>query len=842
MHKKTIALLGASLMLVLAFVACRFPGAGGGTPTAETELPVEPTVPAVPTELGVSPEPTNTDGAETILVPGGTFWMGSEDTDTLAEKDEMPRHQVTLETFPIYTHEVTNEMYARCAEVGACIPVNALPGGPTSHYSDPAFAEYPVSGVDWLMARDYCAWAGGRLPTEAEWELASRGAESLRYPWGEEEPDCERVNMSGCVDPPDTAAVGSYASGNSADGVWDLSGNVWEWVHDWYDEDTYFFFSGFNPLGPNYSETKVVRGGGLYSEAVMMRSAARQPADPNRPYDDVGFRCVAMSDLALPAAYVPVDPGHLRVPPDSLEGGGDHVEDYDPDPDWWVNIGRIGFSCPMAGNMTTSFPLTATGPATLTASMDGVPWACRIDPATDLATCEGAVPDGYGGSGTVLMEWCIEVEGGGTTCGAWTLRLPNPEDCGSPGSPVEFSASATCPERGVVIGHLEYEPPVEWDLVQLDGADIPWWRISETEIGCFLPERPWDDPYQLHLLGRDAEGDSHGWWPLVYLPTDCPETVTIVGVFPDCLGDRPMARVGYPEDVLTLESVSADGAPLACIPTMPGVEMCGDLPGDPGSTITVTVCFEEEPCEDRTLTVPTCAGETGFMYEILSGCYEGFGSVVGILFFPTGQPLVSARADGTELTCLAAPMPGRYLCHGIPGAPGSETDITFCLADGSCYSRRVTIVDPRSCEAEVPVDRRLAGTGCHDDTRIFFIVDTGLEWLVPGAAFTYHASDGDVDYVCSVHPTIPGRLYCSGTRPGAPGELQVCVQRDGAPMPTCVHFADWPAQEATIPECAPPPPPPIAACSTYLDGASCTAAGCRWDKGPPDGLNHCYPP
>ena len=241
--------------------------------------------------------PTNTDGAETILIPGGTFWMGSEDGDAQAEADEMPRHQVTLGDFPIYTHEVTHEMYARCVEARACIPVNALPGGPTSHYGDPAFAEYPVSGVDWLMARDYCKWAGGRLPTEAEWELASRGAESLRYPWGEEDPDCDRVNMSGCIDPPDTVAVGSYELGNSPYEAWDLSGNVWEWVHDWYDEDAYFFSSVIDPLGPNYSQTKVVRGGGLYSEPVMMRSAARQPANPNRPYDDVGFRCVAMSDL-----------------------------------------------------------------------------------------------------------------------------------------------------------------------------------------------------------------------------------------------------------------------------------------------------------------------------------------------------------------------------------------------------------------------------------------------------------------------------------------------------------------------------------------------------------------
>jgi formylglycine-generating enzyme required for sulfatase activity len=837
MRTKTLVLLGVSLIIILGFSACSFPATGGGTETGREGVPVEPVASAVPAELVAPGGPTNTDGAETILVPGASFWMGSEPMEADAEENEQPRHQVTLADFYIYTHEVTNEMYARCVEAGDCIPVNALPGGPTSHYGDPAFAEYPVSGVDWLMARDYCDWANARLPTEAEWELASRGVESLRYPWGEEDPDCDRVNMLGCLVPPDTVEVGSYEWGNSPYEVWDMSGNVWEWVHDWYDADYYYFSPASNPLGPNTGEreTKVVRGGGLYSEPTMMRSAARQPADPNRPYDDVGFRCVALSDLDLPGDYVPADPGHLRVPPDSLDGGGDHVEDYDPDPDWWVNIGRIGFGCPSAGDMTVSFPLTATGPATLTASMDGVPWACRIDPATELATCEGAVPDGYGGSGTVLMEWCIEVEGGGTTCGAWTLRLPNPDDCEPPGGRGEFSSRASCPERGLVIVNLEYEPPVDWDLVQLDGADVPWWRISETEIGCFVPERPWDDPYQLHLVGTDAEGDSHGWWPLVYLPRDCPVSVSIVGVFAECLEEHPMARLSYHSGILTLESVSADGVPLRCIGTA-GSQICGDLPGDAGSPATVTLCFEGEPCQDRTLTVPAClATGTEIGFGIIPGCYPTLGPVVTISYSPAYQPLVSANADGSDLTCVAdGPGTGLYMCHGIPGAPGSETNITFCLADGSCYSGPITV---RDCEAEEePSDAgfTLAGLGCHDETRIFFIVDTGLDWLVPGAGFAYHASDYDVDYACSVHPTIPGRLYCSGVRPETPLELQVCVQQDGAPMPTCGRFPGWPAEEATIPDCAPPPPPVephIPTCADYADADTCNAHGadgCKW--------------
>ncbi len=642
--------------------------------------------------------------------------------------------------------------------------------------------------------------------------------------------------MSGCVTPPDTVKVGSYALGNSADGVWDMSGNVWEWVHDWYDEDTYYFFSGLNPLGPNYSETKVVRGGGLYSQAVMVRSAARQPADPNRAYDDVGFRCVAMGPLELPGWYVAVDEIHERVPPDSLDGGGDHVEDHDPDPDWWVNIGRIGFNCPMAGDMTISFRLSATGPATLTASMDGVPWACRIDPATELATCEGAVPDGYGGSGTVLMEWCIEVEGGGTTCGAWTLDLPAPDYCeGRPGGSAGVR-SFTCPVAGFFEAIVSFGPPTVWDTIRLETStgdfDIACVPVSDSEMICTFPDVTGEEYSTLYLHGTTADGGVNEHY-LSFRPVweDCPADSSIVGVFPLCYEGHPTAQVSYHSGMLTLASVSAGGVPLACIGTAPGVQICGDLPGDAGSPTTVTVCFEEEPCEDRTLTVPSCpAAGTGFMYEIYPGCLPTYGPVTIIRYFPADQTLVSANADGSDLTCESSPTPGQYMCHSIPGAPGSEPTITFCLADGSCWSRPITVRDCEEEETPPEGEFTLAGLGCHDESHIFFIIDTGLEWLVPGAAFTYHASDYAVDYACSVHPTIAGRLYCSGDRPGAPRELQVCVQQDGAPLPTCTHFPDWPAQEDTIPDCSPEPPPAEFSCSSIADPTTCDAdPRCRWE-------------
>jgi formylglycine-generating enzyme required for sulfatase activity len=829
--KKKSALLGASLMLVLAFLACSFPGAGGGTPTAGEAPAAEPAEPTVPAEPGVSPAPSNTDGAETILIPGGTFWMGSEDGDAQADADEMPRHEVTLEAFPIYTHEVTNAMYAACVEARACIPVNALPGGPTSHYGDPSFAEYPVSGVDWLMARDYCQWASGRLPSEAEWELASRGAESLLYPWGEEEPDCERVNMSGCLVPPDTVRVGAYELGNSPYEVWDLSGNVWEWVHDWYDEDTYYFFSGLNPLGPNFSQTKVVRGGGLYSEPTMMRSAARQPANPHRPYDDVGFRCVAMSDLELPGGYVPVDEVHESVPGplgETVEEPGG-IEVFRTD-------GGVA-SCPEPdGSMRIVIGATSSVAVEYSVTLEGNPFDCTYDDSLGHLHCQGPVP----ADNDEIVRYLVEVRFGdaGPTR---VVYVDRPTDC-EPGSegPFEVSASASCPEDGWVTVIFRYEPPMRLDTLQLDGADVMWWPLGDNQTNAIVPARPFGVLYPFYMHGSDAEGREYSSWPVVGLPAECEPEQLALYVDPICSGDRPMVRIA-PLSIGDLESASIGGTPLACMGAGIDDVVCGELPGPPDSMVTITLCLAGEPCSDWELAVPACpAGETGFTYEIFPSCLPTFGPVTVIRYFPADQRLVSANADGTDMICLAT-VPAWYSCTGILGVPGSEVTVTFCLADGSCYSAPIAVRD--CAEEEEPSDPgfTLAGLGCHDETHIFFIIDTGLEWLVPGAAYTYSAWDEDHSYACSVHPTIPGRLYCSGDRPDAPGTMQICVNQDGPAPLMCDYFDGWPAEAATIPDCAPPPPPPVASCSSYLLPTTCDLApGCHWEKGPlpPQG---CYP-
>jgi formylglycine-generating enzyme required for sulfatase activity len=260
---------------------------------------------------------------EMVYVPGGEFVMGSSDEkvdqalalcgEHLGDcqrswfENEQPVHTVTLAGFWLDQTEVSNAQYRQCVEGGDCQPPDA-PGSSTRdlYYDDEQYDDYPVIWVSWPQAAEYCAWAGGRLPTEAEWEYAARDREGRVFPWGDAF-DIQPLNYcdANCaldwadeqVDDghEDTAPVGSYADGVSWCGALDMAGNVWEWVADWYSAEYYSQSPEENPTGPETGDSRVLRGGSWHDNPAYVRGANRFQRQPGEASDQVGFRCVRSS-------------------------------------------------------------------------------------------------------------------------------------------------------------------------------------------------------------------------------------------------------------------------------------------------------------------------------------------------------------------------------------------------------------------------------------------------------------------------------------------------------------------------------------------------------------------
>lgn len=251
-------------------------------------------------------EMTGKDGAPMVLVPAGSFTMGTGEGEEsgfsqfsrglfgspkreLSYPDEEPAHLVELDAFFIDKFEVTTSLYRSFMnKSGRARPRFWTDTIPVSQ------GEKPVVGVTWKAAQAYCGWAGKRLPTEAEWEKAARGTDGRLYPWGNEAPTKRHANFDKCCDFQDYGVltnVGSLRAGSSPYGAYDMAGNVWEWVADWYDENYYGVSPDRNPKGPSQGKYKVIRGGSWDDESRFLRASDRYVRDPWDGFNFIGFRC-----------------------------------------------------------------------------------------------------------------------------------------------------------------------------------------------------------------------------------------------------------------------------------------------------------------------------------------------------------------------------------------------------------------------------------------------------------------------------------------------------------------------------------------------------------------------
>ncbi len=249
---------------------------------------------------------SSADGMVQVYIPAGTFTMGG--VDPKASSDEKPAHRVTMKDFWMDKVEVTNGMYALCVKAGTCrLPVDFKSQTRSSYYGNAEYNDFPVVYVTWLEAKTYCEWSGGRLPTEAEWERAARGDDTRTYPWGDQVPNASWANFSNLIG--DTTKVGSSPAGASPFGIFDMAGNVAEWVNDFYDPKYYASGLSANPSGPG-GRTRffnhVVRGGTFQDVEADIRVSKRASvlgSNPDALIDSVewlgtyspkiGFRCVS---------------------------------------------------------------------------------------------------------------------------------------------------------------------------------------------------------------------------------------------------------------------------------------------------------------------------------------------------------------------------------------------------------------------------------------------------------------------------------------------------------------------------------------------------------------------
>src|SRR5579884_217518 len=224
-----------------------------------------------------------------ILIPQGEFTMGSEEGGF----DEKPERRVYVDSFKINQFEVTQYNYNEFVRATGHRPPSSRALKNYGNFND---QNQPVVFVSWEDADAYCRWRSERLPTEAEWEKAAKGEQTIAWPWGNE----SKPVFANFIGPDDgypyTSLVGSFEHDKSPYGIYDMAGNVREWVADWYEEQYYRHAPNRNPKGPEQGEMKTLRGASWNDSPLSGRTSARMKMFPDYRDTTLGFRCAKSVD------------------------------------------------------------------------------------------------------------------------------------------------------------------------------------------------------------------------------------------------------------------------------------------------------------------------------------------------------------------------------------------------------------------------------------------------------------------------------------------------------------------------------------------------------------------
>lgn len=235
---------------------------------------------------------------EWVTIPGGKFTMGTDDGEEGFE-DAKPIHEVAIKTFEMSKTVVTVEQYAECVIKGKCTKPDIWCDGCNWYETDRQL--HPVNCVDWDQANQYAKFKGARLPSESEWEYAATsGGKNQKYPWGNEAPTCDKAVMFdhyegyGCGHN-GTMPVCSKIYGNTAQGLCDMAGNVWQWVQDMY-HNSYIGAPADGSAVEGAGSFRVLRGGSFsLMDASNLRADSRYLEHPGDHYNDFGFRLARSS-------------------------------------------------------------------------------------------------------------------------------------------------------------------------------------------------------------------------------------------------------------------------------------------------------------------------------------------------------------------------------------------------------------------------------------------------------------------------------------------------------------------------------------------------------------------